>query len=126
MKDLRINMKHLKPNLLRIHRNSLPFNLSSKTLIRILLSQLMYKLEMLQLHMQRMMQEFHILMLVVPTIQEPQLWIQTHWFGKELTSMMVKSMGIKKEIMTRMISRNMEMTKKLKPTLDSHMLQHFK
>jgi hypothetical protein len=76
MKDLKINMKHLKPNLLRILQNSSHFNLSLN-LTRILLSQLMFKLKMLQQHMPRMMQEFHTLMLVVLTIQVPLLWIQT-------------------------------------------------
>ena len=78
----------------------------------------------LQVHqpLSLLVQQVSHILLVLTTTQELPLWTQMLWFGKEPTSMMVKSMGTRRETTTRTISKNTVMTKRPKLTLESHTL----
>jgi len=75
--------------------------------------------------LQRVMLEFHTLMLAEITIQEHLPWIQMVKFGKELTSMMVKFMVRKNIKVMLMIFKLMVILKKLLLIQDFLMLQPF-
>jgi len=91
--------------------------------LEFLMHQLWFNLLMHQLSMQVMIKNSHILMVEVTIIQVPQRWTQINLFGKELPSMMVRYMVRKSTKIMQMISRNTERTRRLQPTLESHMHQ---
>jgi hypothetical protein len=74
-----------------------------------------------QPNMLRMMQVFHILMVVELTTQEPHQWIQMVQFGKELKSMMVRFTEKSNTKRMPTTSRPMVKLKRMLLTLESHM-----
>jgi len=76
--------------------------------------------------MLRMLQVFHTLTQEETTILEHQPWIQMVKFGKELPSMMERSMEKRNIKQIPTTSRLTEKHKKQSQILESHMLQHCK
>ena len=82
------------------------------------------KLKVFQTHI-LLVQLVFLILVVINTTQELQPWTQMVHSGKELTSMMVQSTDIRKETMTRTISKLMANFKRLKLIPDSHTLPPF-